>query len=682
MRTLLLVLAWTATVLAACPYARRDTPPGQPLSLSVLHPRANHLSTTRPRGHQHVLVPSPNTQHDHDYTHLKAAIAAALVQSESFWPFDFGNFGNYGALLIRLAWHCSGSHRNADGRGGCDGARIRFVPERAWDDNTNLDKALRVLEKIKTEFDWVSWGDLIVLAGNVAIETMGGPQVGFCAGRIDDADGSDSLLLGPTALQKHVQPCLLNGNCTTPFGATTIGLIYVNPEGPLGVPDPKLTVATIRTTFGNMGFSDRETVAIIGGGHAFGKTHGACPSGPGPSPIDDPTNPWPGTCGTGPRKGKAENAFTSGFELKWTTTPTKWSNQYFQNLLNFEWEKFIGPGGHNQWRPTGIDNPDIGMLTADVALIHDPTYKKYVQEFATDLDALNKAFAAGWYKLVTRDMGPRERCTNSDAPPSQEFQNPLPASHSNPVDVSRVSAEVKKVIATTPSLASALVHLTYQCASTFRRTDYRGGCNGARIRFPPESEYHENKATGVSDTLRALLPIKRFFGNRLSWSDLIVTAGSTALTLSGGPKVTHKYGRSDAPNGEQSKSFPPRDYYTSIDFRIIDDADVIGLTPRESVALAARPRVKVNVGLNSRVSNKFFQALLSQTWVQPAGFEHEYRSKENPEWVVLDRDVAVLRNPEWKKIVEEFAEDEDAFLEALGSGWTYLVDADLFDQRV
>jgi len=351
--------------------------------------------------------------------------------SQKEWPADYGN---YGPFFIRLAWHCSGSYRDTDGRGGCSGGRQRFDPERSWEDNTNLDKARALLQPIKDKYGLgLSYGDLFIMAGTTAIQVMGGPTVGVCVGRVDDDDGSRSLDLGPTAEQEEFAPCAVNGNCSAPLGATTVGLIYVNPEGPMGVPEPAPSALEVRDTFSRMGMNDEETVALIGGGHAFGKTHGACPKGPGTAPDQTPAGQpaWHGLCGSGAEQGIGSNAFTSGFEGSWTRDPTKWDNEYFTNLLNYDWEVWMGPGGHNQWRVKGGKSPtargafcpdagkpggdskdktckeDVMMLTSDISLLHDPEnkYQAIVKKFAKDSEALDKAFATAWHKLTTRPFG-------------------------------------------------------------------------------------------------------------------------------------------------------------------------------------------------------------------------------------------------------------------------------------
>lgn len=376
---------------------------------------------------------------------------------------------------MRLAWHVSGSYRSSDGRGGAEGGRQRFDPERSWPDNTNLDKARALLWPIKQKYgEGLSWGDLFVLAGTTAIEAMGGPVLGFCGGRIDDVDGSQSVGLGgaPHGLdapeQNPAMPCETQGDCHAPLGATTIGLIYVNPEGPQGQPDPAASALQVRDTFARMGMNDTETVALIGGGHTFGKTHGACPDGAGASPAEDPVHPWPGKCGSG----KGSDSFTSGFEGPWTTTPTRWSNSYFEALHGHEWEVYRGPGGHHQWQvkggpsptapashPTGSTTPEsVMMLTSDVSLKKDARYSPIVASFAGNAAAFEHAFKHAWYKLMTRDMGPHSRCSGPEVPPPQPFQRPLPPvdAASSPVDYTAVRAPPRLLPTAGASLSAAV----------------------------------------------------------------------------------------------------------------------------------------------------------------------------------------------------------------------------------
>merc|ERR1719210_1061658 len=331
---------------------------------------------------------------------VKADMTKLLADSKECWPADFGN---YGPFMVRLAWHCSGSYRTSDGVGGCGGGRQRFEPERSWPDNTNLDKARALVYPLKEKYgNALSWGDLFVLAGTTALRDAGAPIKQMCFGRMDDTDGEKSQGLGPTALQAEQMPCVVNGECKPPLGVTTVGLIYVNPEGPMANPDPVGSAKDIRQTFVSMGHTDRNTVALIGGGHAVGKAHGACPKGAGLPPnqaYEAGEIPWKGQCGTG----KGADTVTAGFEGTWTTNPLRWDNEYYQALLENEWEKHVGPGGHWQWRIKGGDATGVNRLrlTSDVALLHDEEYLKVVKEFAGNMDAFNEAFDDAWFDLTT-----------------------------------------------------------------------------------------------------------------------------------------------------------------------------------------------------------------------------------------------------------------------------------------
>lgn len=369
-----------------------------------------------------------------DVEALKKDVEALLTDSKECWPADFGN---YGPLFVRLAWHCSGSYRKSDGRGGCGGGRQRFEPERSWADNTNLDKARALLYPLKEKYGHaLSWGDLFITAGSTALRSFGAPISKICFGRIDDPNGTASVLLGPTPEQEKVAPCAINGQCKQPLGSTTIGLIYLNPEGPVMEkggepnPDPALSARDVRDSFLRMEHGDRATVALIGGGHALGKTHGACPAGAGPPPNEaymttPPGTPWPGLCGSG----KGNDTFTAGFEGPWTTQPLQWDNEYFQDLLGQQWEKHKGPGGHWQWRikDAPLEKSGLMRLTSDMALLHDPVYLRVVKEFAEDMKAFNKAFDDAWFKLTVTNgnfWSPAARC---DTGPFLESLRSTPA---------------------------------------------------------------------------------------------------------------------------------------------------------------------------------------------------------------------------------------------------------------
>lgn len=388
-------------------------------------PPANHHSAPSDADHAALL-------RDLDISSVVDDLKARLTDSHPCWPADFGN---YGPFFVRLAWHCSGSFRESDGKGGCGGGRQRFEPERSWDDNANLDKARALLNPIKQKYgDALSWGDLMIAAGTVALREMGTPIEQLCFGRIDEVDGTSSLELGPTAQQQASHPCEVNGACgdDTGLGATTIGLIYVNPEGPVheegGLPDtePANSVEGIRSTFERMGHSDRATVALIGGGHAFGKSHGACPTGPGHSPAEtfeanSEGSPWMGECSqAGGGVGNGLNTFTAGFEGQWTSTPLVWTNQFFKDLLNYQWEVWDGPGGHKQWRISGNESvPSLMRLTSDMALLEDDEYKILVELYASDMTAFDTDFNDAWFQLTTTHgsrWSEARKCDSGDIP--------------------------------------------------------------------------------------------------------------------------------------------------------------------------------------------------------------------------------------------------------------------------
>lgn len=604
------------------------------------------------------------------------------------------------------------------------------MPELAWPDNTNLDKAKKLLAPIKAKYGkGLSWGDLIILTGDVSIEVMGGPRaLGFCAGRIDDADGSASLELGPTKEQQEVAPCTAgDGDCEQPLGQTTMGLIYVNPEGVMGIPDPPKSVPHIRGTFGRMNMNDSETVALIGGGHAIGKVHGACPTGAGPGPDKQPDDPWPGTCGHGRDKGKGKNTFTSGFEGAWVTHPTKWTNQYFKSLLRWDWEVYVGPGGHHQWRPQHKPSesaaekqeplPDIMMLTTDVALLHDPTYLHWVKKYAEDEELLRHAFKHAWYKLVTRDMGPHSRCLGKAVPPPQPFQHPLPPPAKKQPNFKKVAADIKQLLHSTspavepdttpkgePTYVALFSTLAWQCASTFRQTDYAGGCNGAYIRLEPQRSWPTNK--GLDKVLSVLEPIFDKY-ETLSYADLIVLAGTVAVAhaaeqgaaAANGAGSLAKQGlfpfcpkRSDAALvGPESLDYlEPRSYKTAhIAFR--DNAKVAGLTPAEAIVLSAQPRSpshQKRLGYSgswspnpSALSNNYFKLLLEQDWKEskaPSG-EVEFKATvDGTELYMTAADLAIKQHDSWKTIAEGYAADNRKFLKHFSAAWTKMMNADRF----
>ena len=640
-----------------------------------------------------------------DFISVKSDLLALFTNSKDFWPADYGS---YAPLIVRLAWHCAGSYRQSDGRGGCDGARQRFDPERSWDDNTNLDKARKLLVPIKEKYGpGLSWGDLIILAGNTAIESMNGPVFGFCAGRIDDADGTDSHLLGPTAEQEIIHPCPVNGKCKPPLGATTIGLIYVNPEGPMGKPCPYGSSHNVRDTFGRMSMNDSETVALIGGGHSFGKTHGACPSGPGKRPSEDEANPWNGTCGDG----KGINSFTSGFEGSWTSNPLQFNNTYFHNLLNYDWEVQVGPGGHHQWRVSksgekrspvspnvdGRGVQDIMMLTSDISLTKDPKYLEIVKLYASNLSLFASDFSHAWYKLVTRDMGPVSRCFGDNVPPAQPFQYPLPKpSDVQPdwklvrqsiIDLMYKESDILKpdYIENKPNHGGWFVKLAWQCASTFRQTDYLGGCNGARIRFSPQKDWAEN--VGMNNVLMLLETVKQSFGDNLSWADLIVLAGNIALEEASGMSYDFCSGRSDATDGSGSE-FLNMNTYPNLLTELKDRKTIMGLTNREMIALLGRIRggnSQITLGYKgtwmlNKWNNEYFKLLIEETWVKIS--DNEFKSYTRENIYIMASDHVLLYDAPLLAIVQEFASDNNLFMNEFRRAWTKLMNIDRFDGPV
>jgi len=642
-----------------------------------------------------------------DWKDVMVDLKELMTDSKDYWPADYGH---YGPLFIRLAWHNAGSYRTSDGRGGADGARQRFEPERSWADNTNLDKARSLLWPIKEKYgQGLSWGDLIVLSGNAAIESMNGPVFGFCAGRVDAADGSESIQLGPSLEQEDLMPCEVNGECGEPLGANTIGLIYVNPEGHMGNPDPAESANDIRDVFGRMNLNDSETVALIGGGHAFGKAHGACPNGPGPAPVEDPTNPWPGLCGTG----KGEDTFTSGFELPFTSHPLRWDNEYFQNLINYDWVSHKGPGNHYQWRPNvedgqkppvaasadGSHNQSVELLTSDVALYWaDESYKSIVQLFANDMKEFDHAFEHAWYKLTTRDMGPVSRCMNDDAPPAQPFQYPLPDSPAGWPDFEVIRSEISEIINSAEEAVGMFSRLAWQCVSTYRSTDYLGGCNGARIRFSPQRDWQVNR--NVEKALVLLQPIKDNHGTNLSWADLIVLAGNTAVEKAGGNHVTFCGGRTDATDGMGSEYLHPSiaGGFSETLIKFKDYISVMGLTQKEFAALngagysigdsfdceglfCRRDSFLGASSVSSELTNEFFKTLLRETWevYTITNSNRTMYKARGKDLLMFKTDLMFKFDPELLAISQDFAADNDLFLAEVNKAWTKLANADRFD---
>lgn len=571
-----------------------------------------------------------------------------LTTSKDFWPADFADTvgAHYGGLMIRLAWHCSGSYRSTDGRGGCDGGRIRHDPEISWPDNANIDMALKLLDPVKEEFGSdLSWGDLIILAGNAAIKSMGGPVLGFCGGRIDDVDGSDSLILGPSPEQEELTPCQSigeQGDCKGLLGPTEVGNIYVNPAGHEGDSNPEGDIIKdIRSSFGKMGMNETEIVALVGGGHAFGKCHGACDSPP---------------CGSGDMLGKGLNTVTSGFEGAWTTQPTTWTNQYFTNLFAFKWNLITGPGGKPQWKPENKADPsaqvpDIIMLTSDIAFMYDEEFKTISEKYADDIGFLADQFQHAWYKLTTSDMGRNSRCLGDDVPDAQAFQTPLPSPPEKLPDFIPVRENIQSLIDEKKENRGIFIDLAMNCASTFRVTDYDGGCNGAFTRF-------EEGSKDAIDTLKSV----KDKHSEVSYADIIVLAGQVALEDAGSIPMSFCGGRVDAPDASARAHLQPIVYRSDLSahVKVKDSMVVKGLTFKQGVALAGTPDG------TETISNKFFIDLIAA-------------SDANDQGTFADDQFALVQDDELKAVVKLFAVDEGEFKREFVSGWSYLMNADQFD---
>ena len=656
-----LVFGLASSALAACPAT------GEP---PIDHPHVpvrRHLANSHRRALSEV-----------SFAAVKKDLIDMMTSTNSeAWPADYGH---YGPLFVRLSWHNAGSYRAWDGRGGADGGRQRFDPERSWADNTNLDKARALLAPIKAKYGaGLSWGDLFVLAGTAAIEAMGGPVLGFCGGRIDDEDGSASMPLGApgqTPEQEALAPCPVDGDCPAPLGQKVLGLIYVNPEGPHANPDPALSAPNVRGTFGRMHMNDTETVALIGGGHAFGKTHGACPAGAGPAPNEDEENPWPGLCGTG----KGADAVTSGFEGPWTTNPTKWDNGYFRLLTKYEWQVAKGPGGHWQWHikddvargvetaarahgETSVAQP-VMMLTSDISLKTDPDYLKISTTFANDQGELDKAFSHAWYKLMSRDMGPHARCAGDLVPPPQLFQLPLPPPPSAAVDQQDLFNAVSESIARTPANGGYFLSLALACATSFRETDYVGGCNGALIRFAQSQGLERNKGLDLDKAVAALSPIKGKFGDDLTWADLIVFAGNTVLETAGVKTEPFCSGRSDAPTHNEHVLLPTHKAFGFKDVvEMKEAATLMGLSVKEMVALNGAFHSLALSPTKAYLSTDYFEKVL-------AGGKG-----------LSSYDKTLLLDPSYKDAVQAFSASDghSAYMAALASAWSKLATADMFD---
>ncbi len=668
-----------------------------------------------------------------DYAALKADLAALMTRSQPWWPADFGH---YGPLFIRMAWHSAGTYRIGDGRGGGGRGQQRFAPLNSWPDNVSLDKARRLLWPIKQKYGRkISWADLMILTGNVALETMGLQTFGFGGGREDvwepDHDvywGAEKTWLGDDKRYSG------DRQLENPLGAVQMGLIYVNPEGPGGKPDPVAAAKDIRETFARMAMNDEETVALIAGGHTFGKTHGAGPTShvsgdPELADLEAQGLGWK----NGFNSGVGVDAITSGLEVTWTTTPTKWSNDFFTHLFGYEWELTKSPAGAHQWKPKGNagegtipaahDNEKRvapAMLTTDLALRFDPAYEKISRRFLQHPEQFADAFARAWFKLTHRDMGPRVRYLGPEVPAEELlWQDPLPKPEGAPLDQGAI-ASLKASILSTGLTVSELVATAWASASTFRGSDKRGGANGARIRLAPQKDWKVNQPEKLAKVLTALQGVQQAFnasGKRVSLADLIVLGGSVGIEKAAkdaGHTVTVPFtpGRTDATQEQTDvESFavlePAADGFRNYlhaglavpaEGLLIDKAQLLGLTAPEMTVLIGGLRVLgANVGDSKRgvftskpgaLTNDFFVSLLDMAieWKATEGkevFEGRDRTTGEPKWTASRVDLVFGANAQLRAIAEVYGsgDAQEQFVRDFVAAWVKVMNADRFDLR-
>ncbi|HEX8587555.1 catalase/peroxidase HPI [Pseudomonas sp.] len=735
----------------------RDWWPNQ-LNLKILH---QHSSLSDPMGEGFDYATAFKSL---DVAAVKRDLLEVMTQSQDWWPADFGH---YGPLFVRMAWHSAGTYRTGDGRGGAGAGQQRFAPLNSWPDNVNLDKARRLIWPVKQKYgNKISWADLIVLTGNVALESMGFKTFGFSGGRADvwepDEDvywGAETTWLGGedrygahkdmqqpgegtlVAEPEHhseEQTRTANGerNLENPLAAVQMGLIYVNPEGPEGVPDPAASARDIRETFGRMAMNDEETVALIAGGHAFGKTHGAGPADnvgaePEAAALEEQGLGWRSSYGSG----KAGDAITSGLEVTWTSTPTQWSNEYLENLFGFEWELTKSPAGAHQWRPQNgagagkiphahdpAKRQEPRMLTSDLALRVDPAYEVISRRFLENPDQLSDAFARAWFKLTHRDMGPLARYLGPETPAEELlWQDPIPEVNHPLVDSNDVAALKDKLVASGLSVPQ-LVSTAWAAASTFRGSDKRGGANGGRLRLAPQKDWAVNQPANLAVVLETLEGIRSEFnsaqagGKQISLADLIVLAGSVGVeqaAKNAGHSVTVPFrpGRVDAsqaqtdvesfgflePVADGFRNYLKGRYRVSAEKLLVDKAQLLTLTAPQMTALLGGLRVlDINAGhsqhgvLTDRpgtLTNDFFKNLLDMgvEWKGVSGgdelFEARDRSTGAVKWTGTRVDLVFSSHAQLRAVAEVYAsaDGQEKFVGDFVGAWSKVMELDRFD---
>lgn len=669
-----------------------------------------------------------------DYDALKKDIEIALTDSKEWWPADFGN---YGGLFIRMAWHSAGTYRTGDGRGGSRAGQQRFAPINSWPDNANLDKSRRLLWPVKQKYGKkISWADLMILAGNVAYESMGFETIGFSGGRVDVWEPESDVYWGAEnewlANNKRYDE---EGNLEKPLAAVQMGLIYVNPEGPNGNPDPKLAAHNIRETFGRMGMNDEETVALIAGGHTLGKTHGAAPGkylgkNPEAANIEKQGLGWESSY----KSGKGPDAITSGLEVTWTLTPTEWNHGYFKSLFENEWELVKSPGGAHQFQAVNPEKmyPDAfdedkshkpTMLVTDLSMIEDPAYRKISKRFYENPEEFEEAFAKAWFKLTHRDMGPKSSYIGPEVP-QEDFlwQDPIPE-----VDYEMISDEdVKKLkaqILDSNLSTGNLVKTAWAAASTFRNSDRKGGANGGRLRLEPQVSWESNKPAQLKDILKVYKNIQTDFNTnsnskQVSMADLIVLGGNAAIekaAAKAGYEITIPFnpGRADAsqeqtdadgmavlePMADGFRNYMKTDYTLSPEQLLVDKAQLLTLTPPEMTVLVGGMRAldanfdDSNVGVLTdtpgTLNNNFFRNLLSMDYewksktVQRKMFDGYERGTDNKKWTASRVDLIFGSNSELRALAEVYAADDakEKFVNDFVKAWVKVMNLDRFDMK-
>ena len=708
-------------------HTNRDWWPNQ-LNLAVLH---QHSALSNPMGTAFDYAKEFNSL---DLNAVIGDLHVLMTDSQDWWPADYGH---YGPLFIRMAWHSAGTYRIGDGRGGAGAGQQRFAPINSWPDNANLDKARRLLWPIKQKYGRkISWADLMILAGNVALESMGFKTFGFGGGRKDVWEPDQDIYWGPEGKWLADERYTGDRDLQSPLGAVQMGLIYVNPEGPNGKPDPIAAARDIRETFARMAMNDEETVALIAGGHTFGKTHGAGDASlVGPEPegagIEEQGLGWRNKFGTG----RGADAITSGLEVIWTTTPTKWSNNFFANLFGYEWELTKSPAGAHQWRPmdgagagTVPDPHDASkhhapsMLTTDLALRSDPVYEKISRRFYDNPEKFADAFARAWFKLTHRDMGPIARYLGPLLPKEElSWQDPIPAVDHPLIDDEDMAALKASVLASGLSV-SQLVSTAWASASTFRGSDKRGGANGGRIRLAPQKDWHVNQPPQLAEVLQTLEAIQKDFngsqsgGKKVSMADLVVLGGGAAVEKAAkdaGHEVAVPFtpGRMDATQEQTDvDSFAPlepiadgfRNYLRdnqrlSPEELLVDRAQLLTLTAPEMTVLVGGLRVLgANAGDSKhgvftdrpeRLTNDFFINLLDMgtQWAPSTGSEGVYegrdRNTNEVKWTGTRVDLIFGSHSQLRAFAEVYAcaDSKEKFVKDFVAAWTKVMNADRFD---